>query len=199
MSLARLVNHARQKEQAIRLVLVDPDVIEAANVGRQAFSPGEIGGNKAESMALRLNLALGLDITAVAAPFTADIMSWLYRQHQERHHQGRTRFILVGAVDNYLAQWELAEAVSLGDGHFDKLGAGSLWAVDSGNSRSNGQVLVGNLTDLGRLSIDKLGLCTGLPCATRRRPCFPFATAPPRRGRSAAWRDEQLFLSSYIL
>jgi hypothetical protein len=192
MSLARLVYHARQKGQAIRLVLVDPDVIEEANVGRQVFSAGgEVGCNKAVSLAFRLNLALGLDITAVAAPFTADMMTWLYRQHQERHHQGWTRFVLVGAVDNHLARQELAEAVSLGDGR--------LWAVDSGNARSNGQVLVGNLTDLGRLSIDKLGLCTGLPCATRRRPCFPFATAPPRRGRSAAWRDEQLFLSSYIL
>jgi hypothetical protein len=30
---------------------------------------------------------------------------------------------------------ELAETVSLGDGHFDKLSAGSLWAVDCGNAR----------------------------------------------------------------
>jgi PRTRC genetic system ThiF family protein len=162
MSLARLVYHVWQNGQDIRLVLVDPDVIEAANVGRQAFSPCEVGCNKADSMALRLNLALGLDITAVAAPFTAEMMSWLYRQHQERHHQGRTRFILVGAVDNHLARRELAAAVSLGNGH--------LWAVDCGNARSNGQVLVGNLTDLSKLSIDKLGLCTGLPSPYLQEP-----------------------------
>jgi PRTRC genetic system ThiF family protein len=156
MSLARLVYHARQKGQAIRLVLVDPDVIEEANVGRQAFSPGEIGGNKAESMALRLNLALGLDITAVAAPFTAaETMPWVYRQEREQYGRHRTRFILVGAVDNHMARRELAEAVSLGGGR--------VWAVDCGNARSNGQVLVGNLTDLRGLRVDKLGLCTGLP------------------------------------
>jgi PRTRC genetic system ThiF family protein len=157
LSLARLVYHARQKGQVMRLVLVDPDVIEPANVGRQAFCSGEVGCNKAESMALRLNLALGLDITAVAAPFTAEMMSWVYRQHQEQHQHSRrrTRFVLVGAVDNHLARRELAEAVSLGDGH--------VWAVDCGNARSNGQVLVGNLTDLDQLRLDRLGLCTGLP------------------------------------
>jgi PRTRC genetic system ThiF family protein len=156
MSLARLVYHARQKGQAIRLVLVDPDDVQAANVGRQAFSPGEIGCNKAENMAWRLNLALGLDITAVAAPFTAaETMPWVYRQEREQYGRHRTRFILVGAVDNHLARQELAEAVSLGDGR--------VWAVDCGNASSNGQVLVGNLTDLSGLSIDKLGLCTGLP------------------------------------
>jgi PRTRC genetic system ThiF family protein len=153
-ALARIVYHARQKGQMTRLVLVDPDAVGQENIGRQNFSPGgEVGCNKAEAMAFRLNLALGLDITAVAASFTAgETMRWLYREEQRRH---QTRFVLVGAVDNHLARRELAEGVSLGDGR--------VWAVDCGNARSNGQVLVGNLTDLSGLSIDKLGLCTGLP------------------------------------
>jgi PRTRC genetic system ThiF family protein len=156
LSLARLVYHARQKGQAMRLVLVDPDVIEPANVGRQAFCSGEVGCNKAESMAFRLNLALGLDITAVAAPFTAaETMSSIYRQEREQYGRRRTRFVLVSAVDNHLARRELAEAVSLGDGH--------VWAVDCGNARSNGQLLIGNLTNLDQLRLDRLGLCTGLP------------------------------------
>jgi hypothetical protein len=89
----------------------------------------------------------------VAASFTAgETMRWLYREEQRRH---QTRFVLVGAVDNHLARRELAKAVSVADGR--------VWAIDAGNARANGQVLVGNLTDLDRLSVDKLGLCTGLP------------------------------------
>lgn len=155
LSLARLVYHARQKGQAIQLVLVDPDTVEEVNLGRQAFSVGDLGRNKAESLAFRMNLALGLDTTAVAAPFTAAAtLPWLYQQHASRYgHQ--TRFVLAGAVDNHLARREIAGAV--------QNAGGRLWAVDAGNARSNGQVLIGNLTDLSRLSVDRLGLCTGLP------------------------------------
>jgi hypothetical protein len=43
------------------------------------------------------------------------------------YHARRTRFVLVGAVDNHLARRELAEAASLGDGR--------VWAIDAGNAR----------------------------------------------------------------
>jgi PRTRC genetic system ThiF family protein len=162
-ALARIVYHARQKGQMIRLVLVDPDVVGQENIGRQNFSSGgEVGGHKAEVMAFRLNLALGLDITAVAAPFTAgETMAWLYREEQRRR---QARFLLVGAVDNHLARQELAEVVSVAEGR--------VWAVDCGNARVNGQVLVGNLTDLRRLSVDRLGLCTGLPSPYVQEPAL---------------------------
>jgi PRTRC genetic system ThiF family protein len=189
LSLARILYHARQKGQAIRLVLVDPDNVEAANVGRQLFSPAEIGVNKAEAMAFRLNLALGLDITAVAAPFTAAIMPWLYRQYQRQSHYSRVRFVLVGAVDNHLARRELAKAMSLGDGR--------LWAVDAGNARSNGQVLLGNLTDLDQLRLDRLGLCSGLPSPYIQEPGLlepEPADEPPLSCADLTLREEQSLL-----
>jgi hypothetical protein len=38
-----------------------------------------------------------------------------------------------------------------------------VWAIDSGNDRYNGQVLIGNVTDVGQIKVDSLGLCNGLP------------------------------------
>ncbi len=151
-SLARLVYHARQKGQDVSLMLVDPDIIETANVGRQVFGVASVGSYKAEDMAWRLNLALGLDITAVTAPFQAGLVqSWLYQPA----HRHQTRLLLVGCVDNHQARRALAEVVAEA--------RGQVWAVDCGNGRANGQVLVGNLTDPGQMQVDALGVCNGLP------------------------------------
>jgi hypothetical protein len=35
--------------------------------------------------------------------------------------------------------------------------------LDSGNHKYNGQILIGNLTDVSQIKLDRLGLCTGLP------------------------------------
>ncbi len=141
MSLARLVYHAGQSGQSVNLVLVDPDVVENRNVGRQGFSVAEIGQNKAESMALRLSLALGIEVAAAAAPFVAaDFVSWASQQYRP-YGSEKTRLVLVGAVDNYLARCEMAKAAIsnhatwTSSGRARSTGSGRVWAVDCGNGR----------------------------------------------------------------
>jgi PRTRC genetic system ThiF family protein len=178
MSLARLVYHAGQAGQTVKLVLVDPDTVEERNVGRQGFSPAEVGQNKAESMALRLSLALGIEVAAATAPFvTADFVSWANQQYRP-YGSDTTRLVLVGAVDNYLARREMAKALAAvgnhthlaGSGQAHSTGSGRVWAVDCGNGRANGQVLVGNLTDPGQIQVDALGVCNGLPSPYLQEP-----------------------------
>lgn len=171
MSLARLIYHAEQSGQTVKLVLVDPDNVERRNVGRQGFSLAEVGQNKAESMALRLSLALGIEVAAVAVPFVAkEFVTWAAQQRWSGHGRNRTRIVLVGAVDNYLARRELAQAVAEGDGQAHSTRSGQVWAVDCGNARANGQVLVGNLTDPGQMQVDALGVCSGLPSPYLQEP-----------------------------
>jgi PRTRC genetic system ThiF family protein len=166
-SLARLVYHARQKGQAVSLMLVDPDMIEMANVGRQAFGVASVGSYKAEDIAWRLNLALGLDITAVTAPFqTSLVAQWL----NQPAYRPQTRLLLVGCVDNYQARRALAKVVDEANGQARSTSSGQVWAVDCGNGRFNGQVLVGNLTDLSQLAVDELGVCNGLPSPYLQEP-----------------------------
>jgi PRTRC genetic system ThiF family protein len=186
MSLARLAYHAGQAGQMVKLVLVDPDTVEERNVGRQGFSPAEVGQNKAESMALRLSLALGIEVAAATAPFvTADFVSWANQQCRP-YGSDKTRLVLVGAVDNHLARRELAKALaavgnhthlagsgqahSTSSGRAHSTGSGRVWAVDCGNGRANGQVLVGNLTDPGQIQVDALGVCNGLPSPYLQEP-----------------------------
>ena len=50
----------RRRQHIPELVLIDPDRVAAANVGRQLFTLSDIGRYKAEVVGQRLNLGLGL-------------------------------------------------------------------------------------------------------------------------------------------
>jgi PRTRC genetic system ThiF family protein len=168
-ALARILFHARQKGQAVKLFLVDPDIVSESNIGRQNFALCQVGESKCESLAWRLNSALGLDIAAIPAPFVAaDFMPWLYEQQPYRYGL-HPRFLLVGAVDNYLARRELAAAQTLTVARYSRPPEG-VWVVDCGNGRSSAQILAGNLTDPAKIKVDKLGLCSGLPSPYLQEP-----------------------------
>lgn len=123
-SVARLVYAMRQARlHAPSVRFIDPDVVAEKNVGRQLFSYGDIGTNKAHTLAARFNAALGLSIAAIDQPVNA-------ARHFERHHGT----LLIGAVDNELARRELAQV------------QGAVW-MDCGNFRNAGQVVLGNTAD----------------------------------------------------
>lgn len=152
-SLARLAYHARTKGIRVRLTLVDPDRVEAKNVGRQLFCPAEIGQFKAETLALRLNAALGLAIRAVPRPIQAlclDLPS------------GPPDTVLVmGAVDNHPARQAIDEWVR----------RHRVWWCDSGNEAVAGRVYIGNaLTPVQGL--DALGWCRALPLPSLQDPAL---------------------------
>ncbi|MEP7288622.1 MAG: PRTRC system ThiF family protein [Chloroflexota bacterium] len=120
--LARLLYHHQQKRQHIPNVLfVDPDVIEAHNVGRQMFTPADVGQPKAAVLARRFNMALGLQIAACCEAVDS-------RKHLPHGS------LVCGCVDNHLARAEIAR------------GSGFVW-VDTGNGYDFGQVVVGDCGD----------------------------------------------------
>src|SRR5687768_1264588 len=96
---ARILWQRVQLGQTVPLLhLVDPDVVEEKNVGRQGgFSPADVGRYKAEILAKRYSLALGLPILWSNEKFDP-----------EKHMQRGT--ILVGCVDNYEARKTLVQA-----------------------------------------------------------------------------------------
>lgn len=153
--LAGLAFHARQKGIQVELVLVDHDVVEMKNCGRQAVSlqAAQVGGvPKVADLALRLNAAYGLGIEAWPVKYEAGLArDWF---HRDTNGSAPARLI-IGCVDNHLARQEIARTITAYDGR--------IWAIDSGNEQHSGQVLIGNLTDVSRIRLDPLGLCTGLP------------------------------------
>ncbi len=127
--LARLAYHARAQEIEVNLTFVDFDKVELKNVGRQNFSPLEVGRYKAETLATRFNQAFGLAIRYVNTRFHPQLLS-----------SGNRKFkLVVGAVDNAFARRDIAEGV---EGHY-----GRVWWLDSGNLYAEGQIVLGNVTD----------------------------------------------------
>ena len=123
-SVARLVYEMKRSGLHTPSVrFIDPDLVEEKNIGRQLFSYGDIGHNKAQVLAARFNAALGLDIAAVNQPVNA-------QQQFERYSTS----LIIGAVDNEMARRELASI------------QGALW-LDCGNFKNAGQVILGNLGD----------------------------------------------------
>ena len=90
-SLCRVVYDLKLRQKHVPLLrFVDPDRVEAKNLGRQAFSPGDIGDFKSAVAARRFSYSLGLEIEYFTEPFNAD-------KHTDRST------LLVGAVDNHVA------------------------------------------------------------------------------------------------
>lgn len=185
IDLARLLYHIREQGQSIHMQIIDPDVVEPKNVGRQQFSPFDVGQKKAVSMAERLNLWLGLDVMAVPEPFDANtpVMMPEYRNRS-------VRYILVGAVDNHQARTAMRDYIK------SRQNSGDWWWVDAGNGEYTGQVLVGNIT-AGKVSLNSaFGLINGLPAPSVQMPELlqeeETAVAEPQLDCAlAAIRDEQ--------
>ena len=121
-SIARMVYALkRANRSAPQVKFIDPDRVEAHNVGRQLFTPADVGQYKAEVLARRFNYALGLDI------------AWFPEPLDTARHTVAYGTILCGAVDNHLARRELARHETV-------------W-IDAGNHASGGQVILGNSGD----------------------------------------------------
>mgnify|MGYP001167418476 CR=1 FL=1 len=122
-SVARMIYDMRADRKHIpQIVLIDPDTVEMKNVGRQLYTAADVGQKKAHVLMRRFNMALGLDISAIDQPVSA-----------ERHFE-RWGNLIIGAVDNHLARRELANI------------SGAIW-IDTGNHASSGQIVIGNTGD----------------------------------------------------
>lgn len=118
---------ARRKRQIPTLTIIDPDRVALHNVGRQQFTPADVGGYKAEILAKRFSYALGLEVRWMNAPFAVQ-------------HAG-SDVLLLGAVDNHLARRELVKACE----QFH------ICYIDAGNEHQTGQVVLGNCGDEARI------------------------------------------------
>ncbi|MHB8629799.1 MAG: ThiF family adenylyltransferase, partial [Aggregatilineales bacterium] len=91
-SLCRIVYDLRRRgHHTPTLKFVDPDLVDAKNVGRQMFTEADVGKPKAAVLAARFNLAMGLSITAYTEPFDAE------------KHTAHYGTLVVGCVDNHVA------------------------------------------------------------------------------------------------
>ena len=112
----------------LKVTAFDPDIVTEANVGRQLFSPGDIGQSKARVLINRLNNYFGLQWEAVHG----------YLDSRRDFH---SIDFLIGCVDTIAARQSLAAARNI-----------RYW-LDLGNTDKKGQVILGQLKHSWELHI----------------------------------------------
>ncbi len=119
------VHHLR-----VRLAFWDHDTVEEKNIFRQNFCEAEIGINKAETLARRFGLAWGIEIIAVTAPFSREVMS---RNNLGARYGDSSMPVFITCVDNNKARQDVDRTCSEIYG----------WWLDCGNLKTAGQVSIG--------------------------------------------------------
>lgn len=169
--LASLAMTLADRDVPVRLRFIDPDRVEAKNVGRQLFARGDIGQPKAEVLASRLNAAYGLAIAATVRPVTP--------QDVEPASDYSNWHVVIGAVDNPAARRVIATPLTWYDEHRNL----RRWWLDCGNENASGQVLLGNCHEAYQLkgAVSPLGLVDRLPAPGLVAPDLLATPAPVKR------------------
>ncbi len=141
------------------LYLVDPDVVEYKNVGRQRFCHADVGKFKAVALAERCALTFGLRAFAIPEKFNLGLVNSV---HSGKYNWGRdTQDILLGCVDNAAARRVLNETVS----RYER--AGSIWWLNCGNWARSGELLIGSTNSIECVQKGfpsrRGSICTALP------------------------------------
>ena len=161
--LARFLRETRQMK--IHLTFIDPDVVEMKNVYRQNFGETEVGGYKAELLALRYAASWGQSIEVHNSPFDKGMLQLEYRD------QG----VIVGCVDNAAARKTIAETLDQESRLHGADGLPRLWWLDTGNGKDTGQVIFGAARNTRQLQyafpyFPDQGFCVNLPAPDLQHP-----------------------------
>jgi PRTRC genetic system ThiF family protein len=144
--LAALALELRSKDIACEICLVDHDVIEPKNVGRQLFAQQEVGRFKSLVLGHRLTQAYGVPV---------DYATFGIQDYNLSPHAGALN-VVIGAVDNPAARAVIAKAVDAAKG--------DLWWLNTGNENASGQVALGNTGDMAQMrNAIQLGMTQRIP------------------------------------
>jgi PRTRC genetic system ThiF family protein len=109
------------------VLVVDPDVVSPANIGRQNFYPGDVGSFKADVLVSRANMALENTV-------------WKSSIDKLTTNTSLHGFdIVIGAVDNRAARLAILRGL-------EGTMSGVRYWLDMGNRKSDGQVILGEVT-----------------------------------------------------
>lgn len=115
--------------RSLEVTVVDDDTVSEANLGRQPFYRCDLGNSKARTLVERINLAHGLDWTAVHGRAPAAI--------------GVEAFdIVITCVDTAGARRAIGTAIDACEPTFHNLRPPTYW-LDLGNRATDGQFLIG--------------------------------------------------------
>jgi len=112
--------------KGLSVTVMDNDVVSPANIGRQAFYPGDVGSFKSDVLVNRANMALE-DTCWVSSVSKLDTSSSL-----------GSFDLVIGAVDNRRARLAILRSL-------ENCSGGVRYWLDTGNRSSDGQVVLGQV------------------------------------------------------
>lgn len=137
MNLARVAFELRRIGKSVEMTIIDSDVVESGNIPRSNFCAAEIGRFKAQTLAERITLAWGLEVSYSNGKLE-------FEKHLKPNRNGfKELTILVGCVDNHLARREIHRSLEESN-KYNSHNAPEFWWIDGGNGKSSGQVLIGS-------------------------------------------------------
>jgi len=163
--LTRFLRETRQTPARVQVTFIDPDVVETKNVFRQNFSGGEVGGHKAELLALRYTAAWGTAIEVHATRFEKGMVQLEYGDVG----------VIIGCVDNAVGRRAIADALTQDSKQHGDERLPRLWWLDCGNGMDTGQVLFGAARNVRQLYyafpyFPEPGFCVNLPAPDVQHP-----------------------------
>lgn len=156
----------------------DPDTVSKSNVGRQLFSPADVGHNKATLLIHRLNTFFGL--------------GWKAEPYRFESRYSTTPHIIISCVDTKAARREIA--------YYTYNNSVSYW-LDLGNEQVTGQVILGQPTYLHdrRKKADRK---MDLPCVTDLYPQIMDEDEPeddtPSCSLAESLEKQDLFINQQV-
>jgi PRTRC genetic system ThiF family protein len=145
---SQMLNQLARIDQALKKIghtglhvtCFDNDEVTEANLGRQLFSPVDIGMNKAVVLITRLNMFFGTSWSAIPK---------LYSKNTAAAHKFAN--ITISCVDNIDARKVIEEILLIRGSH--RLRQGSrpynlpYYWIDLGNAQTHGQFVIGSIMD----------------------------------------------------
>ena len=150
------MNHALVTlgRQPLHVQAYDDDIIEEHNVGRQMFSPSDIGLNKSDVLIERINRYFGLQWESIPARFGTGMTSV----------NARGTNILISCVDTVKSRKDIMKYIAdENKKHQYRHDGLLLYWMDIGNSVQTGQIILGTVWKFTQPSKDAV---ERLPCWT---------------------------------
>ncbi len=142
--LARLDHALRALGQdGLHVTAVDPDTVSPANVGRQLFSPADVGRPKSDVLITRINAFFGIN--------------WTSERREFRSTDGRAH-LLISCIDTRKGRALINECITTPRG-FSGCYSPAYW-LDLGNRAEDGQVILGQPATAKRWRANKERLPT---------------------------------------
>lgn len=186
--LAR-INYSMQAlgHPGLHVTAFDHDTVDETNIGRQLFSPADLGINKATALVTRINRFFGLGWMSIPAPFN------LNNGSQLKHAN-----ITITCVDSIAARIRIKDILrEIEHGRDEEK---PYYWMDFGNGHRFGQVILGTLTEIEQPK-SKLETETWLPIVTEEYPDMANTTEVdegPSCSIAQALGRQDLFINSTL-